>query len=66
MIIIPIFNGRSCLEFYAVSTRLPEEFRLSPEDAERIIAENILENFEVRILPEKACRPFLTADDVDL
>jgi predicted nucleic acid-binding protein len=50
-----------CLEFYAVSTRLPEEFRLAPEDAERVIAEGILKNFEVHDLPDKARRPFLTA-----
>ena len=50
-----------CLEFYAVSTRLPEEFRLTPEDAQRVIAEGILENFEVHNLPDKARRSFLTA-----
>lgn len=26
-----------CLEFYAVATRLPEEFRLSPADAGRLL-----------------------------
>jgi predicted nucleic acid-binding protein len=54
-----------CLEFYAVSTRLPEEYRLVPEDAERIIAESILENFEIHDLPEKARRTFLTAASRD-
>ena len=50
-----------CLEFYAVSTRLPEEFRLTPEDAVRVIEEGILDHFKVHELPEKARRPFLTA-----
>ncbi len=50
-----------CLEFYAVSTRLPEEFRLTPEDAERIIAAAILERFEVHQLPDRMGRRFLTA-----
>jgi predicted nucleic acid-binding protein len=50
-----------CLEFYAVSTRLPEEYRLTPADAERIIAESILAFFDVQDLPEKARRPFLAA-----
>lgn len=60
-----IRDGRTawhcCLEFYAVSTRLPEEFRLTPEDAERAIAENILENFKIQGLPEEAFKPFLIA-----
>jgi predicted nucleic acid-binding protein len=50
-----------CLEFYAVSTRLPEEYRLAPEEAERVIAESILENFEVQNLPDKARRLLLAA-----
>ncbi len=50
-----------CLEFFSVSTRLPEEFRLTPEDAERVIAETILGNFEVLDLPDKARRSFLTS-----
>ena len=48
-----------CLEFYAVSTRLPEEYRLTPQDAERIITESILENFEVHGLPDNARKSFL-------
>ena len=40
-----IRNGRTawhcCLEFYAVSTRLPEEYRLTPEDAGRVIVEGV-------------------------
>ncbi|MGH7388155.1 MAG: PIN domain-containing protein [Candidatus Rokuibacteriota bacterium] len=48
-----------CLEFYSVATRLPEEFRLDPGDALRLLEEEILARFEVRALPEKARNPFL-------
>ena len=48
-----------CLEFYSVATRLPEEFRLAPEDALRLVEEEILARFEVRQLPEQARKPFL-------
>ena len=48
-----------CLEFYSVATRLPEEFRLPPEDALRLIEVEVLARFEVRQLPEQAREPFL-------
>lgn len=41
-----------CLEFYAVATRLPEEYRLSPADAVRLVEEEILHRFHVHQLPE--------------
>ncbi len=50
-----------CLEFYAVSTRLPEEVRLSPPDAWRLVEEEILGRFEVRQLPDDRRRSFLRA-----
>lgn len=50
-----------CLEFYAVSTRLPEELRLSPVDAERLIDEEILARFKVQQLPVGAQRSFFQA-----
>ena len=50
-----------CLEFYAVSTRLPEEVRLLPTDAWRLIEEEILRRFEVRQLPDDHRRSFLRA-----
>jgi predicted nucleic acid-binding protein len=40
-----------CLEFYAVSTRLPAEFRLSPDDATRLLQQEILERVAVHDLP---------------
>ncbi|MFZ5468876.1 MAG: type II toxin-antitoxin system VapC family toxin [Myxococcota bacterium] len=48
-----------CLEFYSVATRLPEEFRLSPVDALRLVEEEVLGRFKVHQLPEKAQRAFL-------
>jgi predicted nucleic acid-binding protein len=50
-----------CLEFYAVSTRLPEELRLSPPDAWRLVEEEILGRFAVHQLPDHRRRPFLRA-----
>jgi hypothetical protein len=50
-----------CLEFSSVATRLPEEFRLAPEDALRLIEQEVLARFEVRQLPEQAREPFLRA-----
>jgi predicted nucleic acid-binding protein len=48
-----------CLEFYAVSTRLPEELRLTPSDALRLIEEEILARFRVHQLPERVQPEFL-------
>jgi predicted nucleic acid-binding protein len=43
-----------CLEFYAVATRLPEEFRLSPADAGRLVVEEVLGRLHVVDLPASA------------
>ena len=48
-----------CLEYYAVATRLPEELRLSPADALRLLEEEILGRLEVVDLPAEAHLPFL-------
>jgi len=50
-----------CLEFYSVATRLPEELRITPSDALRLVEEEILARFEVHQLPERDRRPFLNA-----
>ena len=55
----PATAWHCCLEFYAVSTRLPEEFRLSPADSLRLIEEEILARFRVRQLPDRWRLPFL-------
>ena len=40
-----------CLEVYSVSTRLPEEYRLRPADAARLLEEEVLARFEIADLP---------------
>ena len=48
-----------CLEFYAVATRLPPQFRLPPSDAVRLIEEEILGRCRVHQLPTERYRAFL-------
>lgn len=48
-----------CLEFYSVSTRLPEEFRLSPADALLLIEQELVARFRIEQLPPKSWRGFL-------
>ncbi len=43
-----------CLEYYAVATRLPEELRLTPTDALRLIQNELLKRFQVHQLPHDA------------
>ena len=43
-----------CLEFYAVATRLPEEFRLNPADAARLLEDELLGRLRVVDLPASA------------
>ena len=50
-----------CLEYYAVATRLPEELRLSPADALRLLEEEVLGRLEVFDLPSSGRLPFLAA-----
>jgi predicted nucleic acid-binding protein len=61
----PYTAWHCCLEFYAVSTRLPEEVRLLPPDAWRLIEEEILGRFEVHQLADNRRRPFLRAAAAD-
>jgi len=48
-----------CLEFYSVATRLPEEFRLSPRDAFRLLQAEVLERLDVFDLPARGRLPLL-------
>jgi predicted nucleic acid-binding protein len=48
-----------CLELYSVATRLPEEFRLPPEDALTLIEQEVLGRFEIHDLPARARSGFL-------
>lgn len=50
-----------CLEFYAVSTRLPDELRLSPADALRLVEDEILARFQVHQLPARGHLSFFRA-----
>lgn len=50
-----------CLEFYAVATRMPEEYRLAPADAARLVEEEIVARFHVHQLPETRRRGFWAA-----
>jgi predicted nucleic acid-binding protein len=50
-----------CLEFYAVSTRLPVEFRLTPDHALQLLEEEIVSRFEIYQLPEDGLVHFLRA-----
>jgi predicted nucleic acid-binding protein len=40
-----------CLEFYSVATRLPPEFRLTPEDAQELLREEVFGRLTVHDLP---------------
>jgi len=48
-----------CLEFYSVATRLPEEFRLTPEDAGRLLEAEVMDRFAVFGLPAAGRLPLL-------
>ena len=54
-----------CLEVYSVSTRLPEEYRLTPADAARLVEEEILDRFDVLDLPATGRRELLRAAAAD-
>lgn len=54
----PLTAWHCCLEFYSVSTRLPEEYRLAPEIALRFLDEEIQKRFEIHALPEPARADF--------
>ena len=49
-----------CLEFFSVATRLPPEFRLPPEDAARLLQEEIFARMTVHDLPASDRLPMLT------
>jgi predicted nucleic acid-binding protein len=40
-----------CLEFYSVATRLPPEFRLTPDDATQLLREEVFGRLTVHDLP---------------
>jgi len=54
-----------CLEFYSVTTRLPEEYRLEPEISLRLLREEILARFSVHDLPPELREAFLISTVVE-
>jgi hypothetical protein len=56
----PMTAWHCCLELYSVTTRLPEELRLAPGDATTLV-EEILDRFDVQVLPARARPPFVRA-----
>lgn len=55
----PATAWHCCLELYSVITRLPEEYRVRPKEAARVLREEILPRFAVRALPPDARDPLL-------
>jgi predicted nucleic acid-binding protein len=50
-----------CLEWFSVATRLPAEFRLSPDDAVLLLQEEVFARMAVHDLPPKDRLPLLRA-----
>jgi len=57
----PATAWHCCLEFYSVTTRLPPEFRLTPDDAARLLEEEVFGRMTVHELPEADCMAMLRA-----
>jgi predicted nucleic acid-binding protein len=57
----PMTAWHCCLEFYSVTTRLPEEYRLEPEIALRLLREEIFPRFSVHDLPSERREEFLVS-----
>lgn len=57
----PLTAWHCCLEFYSVTTRLPEEYRLEPEIALRFLREEIFTRFSVHDLPVELREDFLVS-----
>lgn len=57
----PLTAWHCCLEFYSVTTRLPEEYRLDPETALRFLREEIFARFSVYDLPAEQREEFLVS-----
>ena len=57
----PLTAWHCCLEFYSVTTRLPEEYRLEPETALRLLREEIFARFSIHDLQAELRDEFLVA-----
>ncbi|MGH9256474.1 MAG: PIN domain-containing protein [Vicinamibacterales bacterium] len=50
-----------CLEFFSVSTRLPPEFRLTPDGAGRLLESEVFDRMTVHDLPAASRLPMMKA-----
>ncbi len=57
----PLTSWHCCLEFFAVTTRLPEEYRLEPGMALRFLREEIFPRFSIKELAAEHREEFLAA-----
>jgi predicted nucleic acid-binding protein len=57
----PMTAWHCCLEFFSVTTRLPEEYRLSADHALRLLREEVLPRFAVHGLAPERREPFLVS-----
>jgi predicted nucleic acid-binding protein len=57
----PATAWHCCLEFFSVATRLPPEFRLSPDDAILLLEQEVFGRMTVHDLPAADRRPLLRA-----
>lgn len=57
----PLTAWHCCLEFYSVTTRLPEEYRLEPEIALRLLREEVFARFSVHDLQADLREDFLVS-----
>ena len=55
----PATAWHCCLEFFSVATRLPPEFRLTPDDAWVLLRDEVFSRLSVRDLPaDERAAPF--------
>lgn len=57
----PLTAWHCCLEFFAVSTRLPLEMRLTAAEAWQLVDSNVVRRLRVLQLPDRQTAPFLSA-----
>ena len=55
----PLAAWHCCLEFYAITTRLPRPLRISPEAALALLSLDVLPYIDVIEMPPDARLPFL-------
>jgi predicted nucleic acid-binding protein len=57
----PASAWHCCLEFYSVATRLPPEFRITPEDAVTLLREEVFSRMAIHDLPGADRLPMMLA-----